>query len=266
MRKICFWHLPQGQNSTDAEIAAVISQHTQLQVVRFRSCKATGLLTAQAIVNCGQRLREFDIEDCDRLSSEHLTSILSAASNLRGFSIISTNFPQRATASFIKAQDLISVRWNTPMLEYFGCPIRVPRPDNHVPAEEVDRAFDHPSIKHCHDVERAVYRQISLQTNLTELSLCCMEWTDLEESLQWYSPEMSLASGLSELASLKNLEKLCVRFMNHRIRVPELKWMAENWPRLESLEGLFLNGKVIDQDVVTWLEINKPKWAPVSVM
>ncbi|KAF9384075.1 hypothetical protein CPB97_005968 [Podila verticillata] len=254
-------HLPQKNKSTDAEIAATISQLPQLQIIRLGQCSATGPLTVQAIATCGKRLRQFWAQDCSNLSSKDLTLILIAARNLRSFTAYSFDLVERMTITFITAQDLIAANWHAPYLKSFTCHLRVPRPDDHVPAEEVHATFGHPTVESCHEVERAVYRQIARQTSLRELELGSMGCNCSDESyVEWYSLEISMQSGLSELGPIKELQCLNVKFVNHRIGVPELEWMAENWPNLCSLDGLFMNGQPRDPAVVTWLNAHRPKW------
>lgn len=50
--------------------------------------------------------------------------------------------------------------------------------------------------------------------------------------------ELSLASGLGRLSTLKNLEEFGFEGLDHRIGRPEIEWMAVNWPRLKVLRGL----------------------------
>ncbi|KAF8943474.1 hypothetical protein BGZ47_005391 [Haplosporangium gracile] len=50
--------------------------------------------------------------------------------------------------------------------------------------------------------------------------------------------ELSLESGLNELAGLKQLEELEGDQMAHRIGLVEVQWMVANWPRLRTISGL----------------------------
>ncbi|KAF9920930.1 hypothetical protein FBU30_009116 [Linnemannia zychae] len=50
--------------------------------------------------------------------------------------------------------------------------------------------------------------------------------------------EMTLSSGLTELATLTKLTRLSVKGINHFIRKPEIDWMIENWPQLREIDGL----------------------------
>lgn len=154
--------------------------------------------------------------------------------------------------------------WNAPFLEIFKCRIQVPRPDIEVPADAVDGTISgHPSIEYSREVQKSVYHQISFLTSLTDLDLGHLNWGD-NIVMQWYSLEMTLESGLSVLASLKNLQRLNVAFTNHRIGVSDFEWMASEWPNMQRLTGLFENGQDRDSAVVAWLEINRPAWVDTS--
>ncbi|KAF9108470.1 hypothetical protein BGX29_011726 [Mortierella sp. GBA35] len=50
--------------------------------------------------------------------------------------------------------------------------------------------------------------------------------------------ELSLASGLGQLSTLKRLEVFGFESVDHRIDEEELWWMAETWPRLRVMRGL----------------------------
>ncbi|KAF9545150.1 hypothetical protein EC957_011220 [Mortierella hygrophila] len=52
------------------------------------------------------------------------------------------------------------------------------------------------------------------------------------------SMELSLPSGLARLRTLKKLEVFGFTGVDHRIREPELEWMAKAWPHLEVMRGL----------------------------
>ncbi|KAF9901856.1 hypothetical protein EC991_005614 [Linnemannia zychae] len=50
--------------------------------------------------------------------------------------------------------------------------------------------------------------------------------------------ELSLASGLDRMSTLKNLEEFGFEGCDHRIGTPEIEWMAVNWPKLKVLRGV----------------------------
>ncbi|KAG0342685.1 hypothetical protein BG000_002469 [Podila horticola] len=257
-------HLPLCERSTDSDIAKTIDQHTMVYDLELNGCEAAGPLTIEAIVRCGERLCVLQLRGCSGLSSKNLMSILHATrGNLRLFSTVSSPvLPGDASDPFILAQDLIAattVEWMVPSLLFFHCQIRVPRLDHHVPAEAVDATWGHPTAEQCHDIQKAVLRQIALQTSLTSLALGSIlgrGW-DNTRPCQWYSLEMSLQSGLDELASLKDLRELDVGLINHRIGIVELEWMSANWPNLKCIYEFFHEGQDRDPDVVAWLVISQ---------
>lgn len=53
------------------------------------------------------------------------------------------------------------------------------------------------------------------------------------------SMELSLSSRLDRLGALNKLEVFGFLGVDHRIKVPELEWMAKAWPRLEVMRGLY---------------------------
>ncbi|KAF9929087.1 hypothetical protein FBU30_001873 [Linnemannia zychae] len=50
--------------------------------------------------------------------------------------------------------------------------------------------------------------------------------------------ELTLASGLDRLSGLKNIEIFGFEGVDHRIDYGELRWISENWPKLEVMRGL----------------------------
>ncbi|KAF9332661.1 hypothetical protein BGZ91_011620 [Linnemannia elongata] len=53
---------------------------------------------------------------------------------------------------------------------------------------------------------------------------------------------LNMASGLGQLAALKNLEMFGFEGCYHEIDKPELDWMIKSWPRLRAMRGLGQNG------------------------
>ncbi|KAG0331807.1 hypothetical protein BG000_010577 [Podila horticola] len=174
---------------------------------------------------------------------KNLTSILGAASNMRHF-VARTKAYNTAKDPYIFARDLISTEWNAPFMVSFECRLKVPQPNEQARYDAVDQTMNHPFVRDCRAIQRAVYRQTARQKNLTYL--------DLGQSARC-SLEMTLQSGLDELATLKKLRHLYVEYINHWIGVPELEWMSNNWPQLDFICGLFKNGQNCDPAVIEWL-------------
>lgn len=66
--------------------------------------------------------------------------------------------------------------------------------------------------------------------------------------------ELTLASGLGQLAALKDLEMFGFEGCDHEIYKPELDWMVKSWPRLRAMRGLQPNGVLTSN-----LEMRKTK-------
>jgi len=83
--------------------------------------------------------------------------------------------------------------------------IKAPRSDQHVPAQQDDTSLDHPSVEYCHGIQKTVLCQLPLQTSLKHLRVNLAPWRGWEmPPVQRYSLEMTLASGLGQLAALKS--------------------------------------------------------------
>ncbi|KAG0265441.1 hypothetical protein BGZ95_003320 [Linnemannia exigua] len=82
--------------------------------------------------------------------------------------------------------------------------------------------------------------------------------------------DFSLESGLDRLEDLKELRVFSVMRMKHKIRLEEVKWMVEKWPKLEAVPGLLSSTSYNDthdekqtlqdeeQHIIHWIRENKP--------
>ncbi|KAF9557594.1 hypothetical protein EC968_007542 [Mortierella alpina] len=113
-----------------------------------------------------------------------------------------------------------------------------------------------PNPTSCLQLQETVCRQLGAMTQLRKLVLGRPDIHGvvvLDEQLvrlhptlgvlvrefQYQCLELSLDSGLSLMSELKEMRILDVTRMAHRIGVAELEWMHVNWPKLETIEGLF---------------------------
>ncbi|KAG0232854.1 hypothetical protein BGW42_007863 [Actinomortierella wolfii] len=78
------------------------------------------------------------------------------------------------------------------------------------------------------DIQRQVLRRLEQQKRLQKLVLggAVSARHTLRYSRQFSCLEMTLESGLDELASLTDLEELDIHHKDHRVGKPELEWMA----------------------------------------
>ncbi|KAF9159883.1 hypothetical protein DFQ26_006094 [Actinomortierella ambigua] len=144
----------------------------------------------------------------------------------------------------ISDRDILSSEWATRSLEHIDIKIGVFRPFDCAPIEV---------HMHSYDIQRQVLRRIGQQKNLRKLVIGGMTIGNLFRCIyrQIDCLEMNLESGLDELADLKELVELDISEMNHRVRVPDLEWMAKNFLKLERLS----------MDVTEWLRRHRPGWS-----
>ncbi|KAF9090419.1 hypothetical protein BGX23_005980 [Mortierella sp. AD031] len=116
-----------------------------------------------------------------------------------------------------------------------------------------------------HEQQRRVLHQLSRFTNLKVLDLgrekaeavlpleddgddeqfpVCQAGYTIAYGRRTDTLELTLESGLDELASLKDLEVFGFEGIDHRIGKKELEWMAVNWPKLKEIRGLCYNPRV----------------------
>ncbi|KAF9537701.1 hypothetical protein EC957_007804, partial [Mortierella hygrophila] len=178
----------------------------------------------------------------------------------------------------LDALQIIDSSWACNQVEVFECKIlNVPRPDIvNIPLGNVFLVHPFPipppgpataqdqvplsgamlvAQQESHAVQRRVLRQLGKLTHLQRLYLGkhCRDWDNpeysrleirgirtmaVDEYFDTNCLELSLESGLDELAGLKQLEELDVAQMAHRIGLVEVQWMVENWPRLRIINGL----------------------------
>ncbi|KAI9238982.1 MAG: hypothetical protein BYD32DRAFT_248582 [Podila humilis] len=83
-------------------------------------------------------------------------------------------------------------------------------------------------------MQMLVYDQLARLTQLRVLSL------GGDSTSTWFRTEtleLSLASGLGKLETLRELRELNFRFMDHRLTMAEVEWMMAHWPRLRKVTG-----------------------------
>ncbi|KAG0254796.1 hypothetical protein DFQ27_006614 [Actinomortierella ambigua] len=153
----------------------------------------------------------------------------------------------------ISDRDILSSEWATRSLEHIDLKIAVFRP--------FDCAPIHVHM-HSYDIQRQVLRRIGQQKKLRKLVIGGMTIGYFKKRIyrQFECLEMNLESGLDELADLKELVELDISEMNHRVRVPDLEWMARNFPSLERL-SMGMSDRPLPADVTEWLRRHRPGWA-----
>ncbi|KAG0357099.1 hypothetical protein BG005_003916 [Podila minutissima] len=254
--------LPHSIWSKDTHLAETISLSQDWTTLGLYQCYHAGFLTVSAICGHCDHLQEIVLAGCSALGSKDLQTILCAAKNLRVFRAISDCEESDAIDPYLAAAEIIAgPEWATRSLERFICKIEVPRHRSQVELGAVKTVWNGPSIEHCVNVQRQVFRELAKQTRLRALWLGLDSFSEQRDIVRWapciwYSLEMTLKSGMGQLAVLKDLETLKVSRLNHHISVAELAWMAAAWPKLQNVEGV----DFCEPEIAAWIDAHGPQW------
>ncbi|KAG0085888.1 hypothetical protein BGZ92_008629 [Podila epicladia] len=244
----------------------------------YFTCKTIASALHLLVLYTSEHLQELDLCGSD-MSSRELRTILAGAKNLRFLSAI-TPRPARAKLEstisplpsirqnnkdpLFLADDVVDGAWATTSLERFACRIRVQRSEWQVPAPDGTLDAPEDTTEILQAMQREVYRKLAQQTHLKELTLGFNAVS--RQDFQWRCLEMTLASGLGALATLKDLRVLSVQCMNHRISDMDLEWMDTYWPRLECVEGLCDKDGKAEPEVEAWIREKNPKWKTPGIL
>ncbi|KAF9300571.1 hypothetical protein BGZ74_007732 [Mortierella antarctica] len=257
---LSFDDVPQSMISSDGDIAALIRAGPHWEVIDLYGYEEAGPLTQVAILDHAARLRHLDISYISSFSSEDLCTILSKCKSLVRFTAIDPVEPDPAVNPVISGADFIQLDWASTSLAAWNCMITVPRSNGGDEEEEDGQANNE---MESHKIQQQVYQKLAQQTRLRELKLGLLDRKQVPEDESWYQTqclEMTLASGMDELAGLKDLRQLDVSYMNHNLGVRELEWMAEHWPKLKKIDGLFRGCRDPRPVVHEWLATHQPDW------
>ncbi|KAF9089850.1 hypothetical protein BGX29_011816 [Mortierella sp. GBA35] len=188
-----------------------------------------------------------------------LGALFQSCRNLRVFDAIQHKFD---------AEHLSSAVWICEGLQVFRCQIvgleRLNQVEHSILSYITESALEETQcsveeqlvlskVRTCQYLHEAVYDQLSRFTKLRVLDLG-YEYRHLTEYTTRYTAggseyrdygglientlQLSLASGLDRLSTLKYLEVFGFEGVDHEIDMSEIQWMAEAWPRLRVLRGL----------------------------
>lgn len=266
LRSIVGIELSSESRDSDAKIAEYIRLSTQWKIMDLGYCRHIGPLAVRAILDNCDHVEFLKLNGCNRVSSADLQSILSHAVLLKTFEGLEARGHIFAGDPFMSAHDLIALNWGSLSLKTFRCQIKVPRSDDHSGEVEEEEGFSRQSGAAAASlaVQRQVYRKLAEQTHLKELQLGHHPSPSSvlnERRYQEQCLELTLESGLDELACLQQLEVLIIGHIAHRIGVAELRWMNKNWPKLRSVVGLFDNRANHERGIREWIRDHRLFWA-----
>jgi len=187
-----------------------------------------------------------------------MQNILSRAKNLKSFQVRWLLGAQK-----ISAADILASQWATTALEHIDFKIDVPRVFDGDITDEDDQAV---TLQTSRNIQRQLLRRLGQQIHLKNLMLGGMI-TDANMGLRMHQRncvEFTLETGLDELKDLKKFEVISIHYMDHRVGVPELEWMVENWPQISTVIGILNRFHPPSNEVKKWIANRQPSWGAVG--
>ncbi|KAG0053136.1 hypothetical protein BGZ83_001608 [Gryganskiella cystojenkinii] len=260
----------------DARIAEVI----QASKIGWKNLSLSffhglGPLSTAALLKHSASLESLVLEECDGFGSDEVQAILSSCPNLRILRAMTSNGSHFTSTVYLDAREMIDSPWICHKLEELKLEITgFARPD-----QKIDQ-YDNPLTGPLHDgtiqgfdLQQLVYKQLGELRRLKVLWLG-HDKQDLDDEENYFplpdgrfkyiDPEVqhtclefSLKSGLALLAGLKDLRSLNLDRMKTRIGLGEIQWMVAQWPKLERIIGLVIQGDPVPKHV-QWLYDNRP--------
>lgn len=226
--------LPQGSDSDDRDIANTISLSAQwTDLWNLGSLRGVGRWTMAAVLSNCHRLETIDLGRGAKITSAHVEGILSRARCLKSIRIDPGTL-------IVMASDLVASEWATTSLRVLSMGIDLGQgyseQSNHASLAEVNTTTPFASCP----LQRQLFRRIGTQTMLQELILGGSRRGQGESEINHEGKclDVALASGLDELAGLKELAVLDLGDLGHTVDMEELERIRRQWPSLRRLRGV----------------------------
>ncbi|KAG0038892.1 hypothetical protein BGZ82_010477 [Podila clonocystis] len=266
------------QEEQDLVNLVQLNPATILRKLSMKFFHGLGSLFTAALTRHLPTLESLVFEECDGISSEDIQYLLGSCPRLSMFQAMTNNGPRFSSTVYLDVEDMLSGPWACEeTLESLKVIITgIPRPD-----QQQDQ-FGAPLTGPLHDVndrdnyecQKAVYQRLGALVNLREMWLGHDAqdlddednyypvdgqglWRFIDPDYQFECLEFSIRSGLPQLAGLKKLRRLNVDRMMTRIGQAEVQWMAQQWPKLQTVVGLVVQGEKVSK-AVQWLYSHRP--------
>lgn len=276
-------------DACDREIEATLRASTAgWKMLELSYAAGFGPLSSAAIVqDHAATLTTLNIEGCGQFKSALLQRLLETAPNLTRLEAVSESNVSNTIDPWLEAQDVATgLNWVCLGLERFRLKIRVPRPEIFVTVRYgggnggmFNRMEQEVTQAECNRLQEAVYHQLGRLVQLKQLWLgndSDQDYSDgreynvhvadekSEKSLiadsrfQADCLEMTLASGLDTLVTLKELESVDISRMACFLELDDVKWMTLAWPKLKALVGLQADEDGWNHENERWLRRERP--------
>ncbi|KAF9332641.1 hypothetical protein BG006_004478 [Podila minutissima] len=226
--------VPQGSDSDDRDIANTVSLSAQwTDLWNLGSLREVGRWTMAAVLSNCHQLKMIDLGRGVKIRSAHVEGILSRARCLKSIRIDSGTL-------IVMASDLVASEWATTSLRVLSMGIDLGQgyseQSNHASLAEVNTTTPFASCP----LQRQLLRRIGTQTMLQELILGSSRRGQEESEINHEGKylDVALASGLDELAGLKELAVLDLGDLGHTVDMEELERICRQWPSLWRLRGV----------------------------
>ncbi|KAG0330090.1 hypothetical protein BG004_002183 [Podila humilis] len=166
------------------------------------------------IDHSGMTIQSVDVGYCTSLESKSILKILMGCPNLVTFDARGVDFNPR---DMMEPADEWICHGS---LQSLSLEVLLPKRSHYASGE-------------IHAVRTKFYQQLSRCTKLINLQLGAGARDRGINIL-----ELSLLTGLEQLATLSQMERLDIKRLNHAVRAPEVSWMLANWPRLKAIGAL----------------------------
>jgi hypothetical protein len=239
--------------STTAATSSLSLVQDALHTVRIDKCPSPMPLTSGAILSAAAATVQphgvsvISIDNSESMKSPDLLAVLHHGQSLR---CLSSNLLPTIRVTEMMSSPPWSCRWITTLkIQISG----IPRPDIFTDYKNrLAPTLLRVSMNQSRAIQRKVYTQLGQLIFLRTLSLGANSpGTELEvetdkngksmffdRRMQLSCLEMTLESGLHLLSGLRDLERLSVENMDHRIGVAEILWMSKAWPSIRRVKGL----------------------------
>ncbi|KAG0009857.1 hypothetical protein BGZ80_001988 [Entomortierella chlamydospora] len=265
-----------GGPQEDSRIADLIKASRSWKRLSMSFFHGFGPLSTTALIKHSGTLETLVLDECDGITSEDIQLVLTSCSNLKTFRAMTSNGMTFSSTVYLDASDMVDSPWACQNLENLKLVITgIARPD--LQENQYGEQFVgplHDGTITGYDLQKTVYEQLGKLTKLQELWLghdkqdlddeenyhpteVEGQWQFIDPDEQFECLEFSLKSGLDLLHGLNDLKVLNIDRMKTKIGLSEVQWMVKQWPKLERIIGLVIQGEKTPKHV-QWLYDNRP--------
>ncbi|KAF9135551.1 hypothetical protein BGW39_002299 [Mortierella sp. 14UC] len=199
-----------------------------------------------AVLNGTRALEEFRIRYYGSVGSNLVSSLVVQVAHLHAIEF-ENDWQEDGHESLLEIKAMVLSLWVCLGLQDLTLPIG----SNYGVDEAQDAETRHQQRQ---DVTTKAYKQLGVLKELRTLNFGLQVPRENSNQFPLDSKskkdfDMTLVNGLDELKDLKQLWRLDVTALRHRMREKELQWIDANWPTLKDLGGIYMyEGEELSED------------------